>query len=52
MSYEYEDKSGKKHMGGYRLSDDYYIANKQIIENQLRLGGVRLAKILNKALNK
>lgn len=52
MSYEYEDKSGKKHKGGYRLGDDYYIINKDIIDNQLRLGGVRLANILNKALNR
>jgi S1/P1 Nuclease len=51
MSYEYEDKSGK-HKGGYRLGDDYYAANKDIIDNQLRLGGVRLAGILNTILNK
>jgi S1/P1 Nuclease len=52
MNYEYEDRFGKKHKGGYRLAEDYYMTNKDIIDDQLRLGGVRLARILNTILNK
>jgi hypothetical protein len=52
QDYEYEDKNGKKHKGGYRLDNAYYQANKSIIEQQLKTGGVRLAKMLNSILVK
>jgi hypothetical protein len=41
---------GKKVMGCFRLSDDYYNANNSIVEQQLRSGGVRLAGLLNSIL--
>jgi hypothetical protein len=52
MTYEYQDKKGDKHKGGFRLGEEYYQANKNIVDQQLRLGGVRLARILNELLNK
>lgn len=51
MSYEYEDKKKNKHKGGFRLGEEYYQANKEIVDRQLRLGGVRLARILNEVLD-
>jgi hypothetical protein len=52
MNYEYQDRSGKTQKGGYRLGDEYYKANNDVVEKQLRLGGVRLARVLNEILSK
>jgi len=52
MNYEYQDRSGKTQKGGYRLGDEYYKANNDVVEEQLRLGGVRLAHVLNEIFSK
>jgi hypothetical protein len=40
----------KKRLGGYRLTEDYYQKNKDIIDQQLISAGARLARILNEDL--
>jgi hypothetical protein len=54
-AYKYtvkDPKTGKNvtKMGGYRLGMSYYQANKDIVDKQLMLGGVRLARWLNEDL--
>lgn len=44
-----DSKTGKL-SGCYRLADEYYSANKGVVDQQLKLGGVRLARLLNEAL--
>lgn len=51
-TYEYLDKNGNKHTGGYKLPPSYYTANEDVVSDQLITGGVRLAKFLNDTLAK
>jgi S1/P1 Nuclease len=44
-------KNGKL-SGCYQLADDYYNANKGIVDQQLKMGGVRLGRLLNEILGK
>lgn len=44
-------KDGKL-TGCYQLADDYYDANKDIVDQQLMMGGVRLGRLLNEILGK
>jgi hypothetical protein len=44
-----DSKTGKQ-SGCYRLADEYYSANKGVVDQQLKLGGVRLARLLNESL--
>ena len=46
-----DEKTGEM-SGCYKLADEYYSANKGVVDSQLKLGGVRLAKLLNDALGK
>jgi S1/P1 Nuclease len=52
LNCEYEDKNGGKHKGCYRLDAAYYMANKDVVEQRLQRGGVRLARVLNDILGK
>ena len=51
---KYKDGKGndKTSDGCYRLDKDYYDANNAVVENQLKSGGVRLAKLLNSTLGR
>ncbi|HEX8920479.1 MAG TPA: S1/P1 nuclease, partial [Pyrinomonadaceae bacterium] len=54
-TYKYttkDSKTGKNvtKAGGYRLDAPYYEANKETVNKQLMLGGVRLARFLNEDL--
>jgi hypothetical protein len=54
-TYKYtvkDSKTGKNvtRTGGYRLGLPYYQANKETVNKQLMLGGVRLARLLNEDL--
>ena len=51
-NYEYRDKKGNQHKGGYKLAPSYYAANEDVVSDQLLTGGVRLAKFLNDTLAK
>ena len=44
-------KDGKL-TGCYQLADDYYNANKSIVDQRLMMGGVRLGRLLNEILGK
>jgi len=51
--YTVKDPKTKKDVakaGGYRLDLPYYRANKETVDKQLMLGGVRLARLLNEDL--
>ena len=49
--YKYT-KDGKEGYGGYILDIKYYEANREIVDLQLKRGGLRLAKLLNDLLGK
>ncbi|HEU4712153.1 MAG TPA: S1/P1 nuclease [Pyrinomonadaceae bacterium] len=51
-TYEYLDKKGNKHTGGYKLPPSYYAANGDVVSDQLLTGGLRLARFLNDTLAK
>ena len=46
-NYEYRDKIGNPHKGGYKLDPSYYTANAGVVNEQLKKGGLRLAQFLN-----
>jgi hypothetical protein len=48
--YKYLTRSGETRFGGYRLTEDYYKANSDVVDNQLRRAGARLARFLNELL--
>ena len=50
--YPYKTKNGSERKGGYRLKEEYYLANRDVVEDQLRKAGVRLAGVLNELLGK
>jgi len=47
----YVDQNGQKIPNGFTLGDDYYNFNVDVVDFQLIKGGVRLANLLNNALN-
>lgn|GEM_PF-1266986 len=51
-TYKYSTREGKEASGGYILDSSYYEANAEIVDAQLRKGGLRLAKLLNDLLGK
>lgn len=51
-NYKYTTKDGKEVSGGYILDSSYYEANAEVVDTQLKKGGLRLAKLLNDLLGK
>ncbi len=46
-NYEYKDKGGNTRKGGYKLEPSYYTENADVVNEQLKKGGLRLAQFLN-----
>jgi len=51
-THAYVDENGDKIENGFNLGDAYYQFNKDVIDEQLAKGGVRLASMLNNLLGK
>jgi hypothetical protein len=49
-THAYVDENGDKIKNGFNLGDAYYQLNKDVIDEQLAKGGVRLASMLNSLL--
>lgn len=49
-NYKYLARDGQPRFGGYRLTENYYTANSDVVDDQLRRAGARLGRLLNEIL--